>query len=133
MYGNSHHCMSASCRCSDSLCVVFFSSRRRHTRCALVTGVQTCALPIYASLEKLSEIIPKRDRIRSGLELSQRRSTLLDQRSKVDKQRQVKRPSNVQTGLSTSVAQDFANEVSTVLRAWRFPGDRKRTRLNSSH
>src|SRR3546814_2500257 len=29
-------------------CVVFFfSSRRRHTRCALVTGVQTCALPIY--------------------------------------------------------------------------------------
>src|SRR3546814_6131701 len=24
-----------------------FSSRRRHTRCALVTGVQTCALPIY--------------------------------------------------------------------------------------
>src|SRR3546814_5180498 len=33
------------------LCVVLFfflSSRRRHTRCALVTGVQTCALPISA-------------------------------------------------------------------------------------
>src|SRR3546814_3087841 len=30
------------------LVVVFFlSSRRRHTRCALVTGVQTCALPIF--------------------------------------------------------------------------------------
>src|SRR3546814_3595775 len=28
------------------LLVFFFSSRRRHTRCALVTGVQTCALPI---------------------------------------------------------------------------------------
>src|SRR3546814_21009773 len=27
----------------------FFSSRRRHTRCALVTGVQTCALPISSS------------------------------------------------------------------------------------
>src|SRR3546814_20952075 len=26
----------------------FFSSRRRHTRCALVTGVRTCALPISA-------------------------------------------------------------------------------------
>src|SRR3546814_6425048 len=25
----------------------FFSGRRRHTRCALVTGVQTCALPIF--------------------------------------------------------------------------------------
>src|SRR3546814_80595 len=29
-----------------SFVVFFFSSRRRHTRCALVTGVQTCALPI---------------------------------------------------------------------------------------
>src|SRR3546814_5735475 len=37
--------------CGDSECLLFifffFSSRRRHTRCALVTGVQTCALPIY--------------------------------------------------------------------------------------
>src|SRR3546814_8502523 len=34
--------------CCFFVCVgsVFFSSRRRHTRCALVTGVQTCALPI---------------------------------------------------------------------------------------
>src|SRR3546814_19857719 len=29
----------------------FFSSRRRHTRCAVVTGVQTCALPIWRSHE----------------------------------------------------------------------------------
>src|SRR3546814_10687310 len=31
----------------------FFSSRRRHTRCALVTGVQTCALPIL-HIEEIS-------------------------------------------------------------------------------
>src|SRR3546814_3180748 len=30
----------------------FFSSRRRHTRCALVTGVQTCALPISPVAER---------------------------------------------------------------------------------
>src|SRR3546814_11203312 len=30
----------------------FFSSRRRHTRCALVTGVQTCALPISVALQQ---------------------------------------------------------------------------------
>src|SRR3546814_6071167 len=30
----------------ELLMFFFFSSRRRHTRCALVTGVQTCALPI---------------------------------------------------------------------------------------
>src|SRR3546814_8417878 len=29
--------------------LLFFSSRRRHTRCALVTGVQTCALPILST------------------------------------------------------------------------------------
>src|SRR3546814_12953427 len=35
---------------------VLFSSRRRHTRCALVTGVQTCALPIFfAVLDSVEE------------------------------------------------------------------------------
>src|SRR3546814_6467178 len=32
-----------------STCTFFFSTSRRHTRCALVTGVQTCALPISFS------------------------------------------------------------------------------------
>src|SRR3546814_9790584 len=36
------------CRCTVCLVVFFFASRRRHTRCALVTGVQTCALPIFS-------------------------------------------------------------------------------------
>src|SRR3546814_2585784 len=36
------HC----CECIYVPVFFFFSSRRRHTRCALVTGVQTCALPI---------------------------------------------------------------------------------------
>src|SRR3546814_17631936 len=30
--------------------IFVFSSRRRHTSCALVTGVQTCALPIYLTV-----------------------------------------------------------------------------------
>src|SRR3546814_595130 len=34
----------------------FFSSRRRHTRCALVTGVQTCALPISKAIRELEAI-----------------------------------------------------------------------------
>src|SRR3546814_3581891 len=52
-----HVCVSLGCSlfgclfsCSSPLLLsescFFFSSRRRHTRCALVTGVQTCALPI---------------------------------------------------------------------------------------
>src|SRR3546814_15843930 len=38
--------MSLLSRLCCILSFFFFSSRRRHTRCALVTGVQTCALPI---------------------------------------------------------------------------------------
>src|SRR3546814_3731812 len=34
----------------------FFSSRRRHTRCALVTGVQTCALPISTDPKSASSV-----------------------------------------------------------------------------
>src|SRR3546814_13464044 len=45
----------------------FFSSRRRHTRCALVTGVQTCALPIWPGLYVLG--LPM---------LRRRRSTYID-------------------------------------------------------
>src|SRR3546814_15787585 len=41
-----------------SVFVFFFSSRRRHTRCALVTGVQTCALPICRTvLDRLFECL----------------------------------------------------------------------------
>src|SRR3546814_15750139 len=36
----------------------FFSSRRRHTRCALVTGVQTCALPIFFASKLLEVSLP---------------------------------------------------------------------------
>src|SRR3546814_15434639 len=36
--------------------ICIFSSRRRHTRCALVTGVQTCALPICAPPAQLDPV-----------------------------------------------------------------------------
>src|SRR3546814_13772101 len=47
MWFNVGACLLLLC---SYLLFFFFSSRRRHTRCALVTGVQTCALPIYALL-----------------------------------------------------------------------------------
>src|SRR3546814_7838244 len=46
------------CRCS------FFSSRRRHTGCSLVTGVQTCALPVSTMSEEiLRNITPMESRV----------------------------------------------------------------------
>src|SRR3546814_19773679 len=52
------------------MCVCFFfSSRRRHTRCALVTGVQTCALPICfarcAARDNPGDAYVERDRARA--------------------------------------------------------------------
>src|SRR3546814_8814186 len=62
----------------------FFSSRRRHTRCALVTGVQTCALPIsgfsfkppltfnlsaFVEPERLFDL-PKKKGVLNGLKIS---------------------------------------------------------------
>src|SRR3546814_1760582 len=44
------------------ICIFFFSSRRRHTSCALVTGVQTCALPIYPGIT-LAQLIHDRGAI----------------------------------------------------------------------
>src|SRR3546814_2331241 len=40
----------------------FFSSRRRHTSCALVTGVQTCALPIWLARLRRGEVDMPADR-----------------------------------------------------------------------
>src|SRR3546814_3224987 len=71
------------------LLLFFFSSRRRHTRCALVTGVQTCALPISAPwwwsgpvpwwprpVRSLSSSAPRRPRPRgSAGERRRRRAT----------------------------------------------------------
>src|SRR3546814_1931340 len=37
--------------------LVFFSSRIRHTRCALVTGVQTCALPILLTTLEIPSLM----------------------------------------------------------------------------
>src|SRR3546814_7424418 len=49
----------------------FFSSRRRHTRCALVTGVQTCALPISRIAEDLYDCVYKwLGRMPGGLAIS---------------------------------------------------------------
>src|SRR3546814_2316886 len=51
----------------------FFSSRRRHTRCALVTGVQTCALPIYLTVGcYLYDVALKQELTRAGYVIAPR-------------------------------------------------------------
>src|SRR3546814_950629 len=62
-------CFCLTCVLSlELLLLFFFSSRRRHTRCALVTGVQTCALPILALAEQFRPQPPPRAELRDLLE-----------------------------------------------------------------
>src|SRR3546814_4929351 len=63
------------------LMVFFFSSRRRHTRCALVTGVQTCALPISTVLNAPDRAIAVGDEIvRSESRVEVRRQIIVTDR-----------------------------------------------------
>src|SRR3546814_13728514 len=54
--------------------LVFLSSRRRHTRCALVTGVQTCALPIWVPNARVAG----EQRQMRGLRVGERVDAVLD-------------------------------------------------------
>src|SRR3546814_9287063 len=102
----------------------FFSSRRRHTICALVTVVQTCALPI---------LLP-------GLG-----STLIACLGPLDLERTVRRPHHAgdlnrhgpfaDIGERIGAARIVAEELAAALgrEIIGFEPDRKSTRLNSSH
>src|SRR3546814_7533320 len=99
-----------------------FSSRRRHTRCALVTGVQTCALPIcWNNYQKTYEGMA------SPLEQNERHIQVLK-----DVMAQIELP----TRLGVRIPPSFQSFVlvgpeAKIYRPKRL--DRKSTRLNSSH
>src|SRR3546814_10785718 len=59
--------------------MLFFSSRRRHTRCALVTGVQTCALPIFQQFGGPHEVTIRTPLPEGGEGASNRAATALKQ------------------------------------------------------
>src|SRR3546814_3214300 len=137
----------------------FFSSRRRHTRCALVTGVQTCALPIsWPSLTAASaaSAIPAAPSVtrpaarrREGRARPRQRSipdidTLQENDLHIDAGRHL----DHRLILLGPLDQIFRNHVAALGDALPEPtfedlagrqlvalpvGDRKSTRLNSSH
>src|SRR3546814_9012933 len=120
----------------------FFSSRRRHTSCALVTGVQTCALPISlvgwarGNLDdmqaQLAALVPPgflRDAPASVLAEYPRYLKALATRA----QRALNDPSRDQQRMLE--LRPFADALADAAIAGRAgdPEDRKSTRLNSSH
>src|SRR3546814_9538563 len=108
--------------------IVFFSSRRRHTIGSLVTGVQTCALPILTALLHLLGVAARGDGIGGvAVEPAFARTGLLREAAVCG--------DAGRTGLQP--AADF-RRCADALRAveevqGQKTGDRKSTRLNSSH
>src|SRR3546814_6486704 len=121
------------CIISIFACVFFFfSSRRRHTRCALVTGVQTCALPIFELLSDLSpaartevERACQWRRFANGEQILDRNSDSRDVYFVVEGNVEVVNYSGNGREISYAMvpAGGYFGELS----------DRKSTRLNSSH
>src|SRR3546814_2309754 len=118
-----------------------FSSRRRHTRCALVTGVQTCALPITAA-----------DRLDRDADCTRTGGLDVGIERKIDRAARAVRPATeakavygsrlaaiVDTGKAAAAADRLdqhrvrAGPACDDIRLLRERKDRKSTRLNSSH
>src|SRR3546814_7976384 len=99
----------------------FFSSRGRHTRCALVTGVQSCALPIYGAWENFLPI--------SGFTSSSACSAVVapaDTMPALTNDQNLNRTARV-------VDRNGTRRYVTVAGTQHRYLDRKSTRLNSSH
>src|SRR3546814_5524141 len=114
----------------------FFSSRRRHTRCALVTGVQTCALPILIVLDELAVVEDN-----SGGGEGERAGDVVDLAGVPldpanDALGDILGDGHVGTGLghvaTLAIGDVVLPNVGLAVAARRMR-DRKSTRLNSSH
>src|SRR3546814_8777940 len=103
-------------------CFFFFSSRRRHTRCALVTGVQTCALPSVRSAYCAAKhgLIGYHDAVRAENE-------------HLGVKILVVAPGSVRTDISRNALNADGSVRGESDKAIDNGLDRKSTRLNSSH
>src|SRR3546814_4697022 len=120
----------------------FFSSRRRHTRCALVTGVQTCALPILIDLDRpmtLSEVTADGDRTTLSVMIRPADAAGFARLVKSPRRSHVlgAAPPPARTAQPAPAAKPSPAPGKPVVTALIVeapsPVDRKSTRLNSSH
>jgi len=74
--------------------------------------------------QALAEITEVRDSVRRGLALIEQRASLQKRRDEVAARKPVGKADRPRVGVDGTTAHDFAQEVSQVLTAWRFPGER---------
>lgn len=78
-----------------------------------------------AAKARVDELLLTRDRVKKGLSLLQRRQSLLTQREELASAKPVSSRGKPQLGVPGTVADEFAQMVSTVLTEWQFPGQRR--------
>src|SRR3546814_5140694 len=118
--------------------VVVLSSRRRHTRCALVTGVQTCALPICKDRIGSARKIERTSEFFAETQIPVSESAELDdyRRSGYDRGHLApsgNMPNKESQAESFSLANIVPQNGELNRGIWADLEDRKSTRLNSSH
>src|SRR3546814_1993132 len=138
--------MGWMCVLVSTVVFCFFSSRRRHTRCALVTGVQTCALPIFSDIDENRHQLDRGERYRELMACIERgqpwsshqQGIVLDTSEKIKAYLEVYiyyLDNMASKGYVSSVTRDdlgvAISREGHILKINR--GDRKSTRLNSSH
>src|SRR3546814_1018053 len=108
----------------------FFSSRRRHTRCALVTGVQTCALPIFLRHIRRAVACEMRAHVRAIRIEQDHLAAILAaiQREVLAEEAHALRLVGDLGGLANHEPAAWKRELTKLVVL-----DRKSTRLNSSH
>src|SRR3546814_3485706 len=122
--------------CMCVFILFYFSSRRRHTRCALVTGVQTCALPISSSFSWCQRLDRKRVDALTR-QVAERpvhhplaRDAILPREARpLDRQAEMRFAAAVVAGMDVMLRAVVAEGEIRIGKS----GDRKSTRLNSSH
>ena len=72
----------------------------------------------------LSEIMEVRDGVRRGLVLLEQRQSLLERRAEIAARKPAGKADRPKIGVDGPTAHEFAQVVSQVLTAWKFPGDR---------
>jgi predicted nuclease with TOPRIM domain len=110
---------------SEALRLVERVKERRSNLTEVETRLQTATPDFDEHQKKLAEVLARRDHIRAGLALLERRTELSKKKAAVEGAKTPKRVDSIQSGLSTNVSQDFADVVSNVLFEWGFPGQKK--------
>src|SRR3546814_3611123 len=99
----------------------FLSSRRRHTSCALVTGVQTCALPIYRIVRGDGTTVDRRAFLWQRYRVESRSEPRWRALRPVDRSRQwraaaARRPVRQSEALDQSRSEEHTSELQSLMR-----------------